>query len=265
MTVLETKGLTKVYKEKVISLRDRRINLKDRMKFNSLDGVDLTLESGHIYGLVGNNGAGKTTLMRVIAGLALPTAGSLSLFGAESEKDLFTARQRLGSLISQPAGYEDLSLWQNLMSQAALIPGVSRKDLADLCDLVGLGRNTRHRSLRKASTGEKQRYGLAAALMGEPELLLLDEPMNGLDPSGIVEIRELLLRLHKEWEVTILISSHLLVELHQVATDYIFLHKGKVLERITAEELDARIAERKLRNVEAYFLALVKNAKEYSL
>lgn len=265
MTVLETRGLTKVYKEKVISLRDRRINLKDRMKFNALDGVDLTLESGHIYGLVGNNGAGKTTLMRVVAGLALPTAGNLSLFGAESEKDLFTARQHLGSLISQPAGYEDLTLWQNLVSQAALIPGVSRKNLTDLCDLVGLERNTRHRSLRKASSGEKQRYGLAAALIGKPELLLLDEPMNGLDPIGIVEIRELLLRLHEEREVTILISSHLLAELHQVATDYIFLHKGKVLERITAEELDARIAERKLRNVEAYFLALVRSAKEYSL
>ena len=265
MTVLETKGLTKVYKEKVISLRDRRINLKDRMEFRALDGVDLTLEAGRIYGLVGNNGAGKTTLMRLIAGLALPTAGSLSLFGAESEKDLFAARQRLGSLISRPAGYEDLSLWQNLASQAMLVPGVTRKDLSALCDLVGLERSVRHRSLRKASTGEKQRYGLAAALMGDPELLLLDEPMNGLDPSGIVEIRELLLRLHEERDVTVLISSHLLAELHRAATDYVFLHNGRVLETITAEELDARIAERKLRNVEAYFLALVKSAKEYSL
>ena len=129
MIVLETRDLTKVYKEKVIDFRDRRINLKDRMEFSALDGVDLTLESGHIYGLVGNNGAGKTTLMRLIAGLALPTGGSLSLFGVGSEKARFAARQRLGSLISQPAGYEDLSLWQNLVSQAALIPGVTRKDL----------------------------------------------------------------------------------------------------------------------------------------
>ena len=265
MTILETRGLTKVYKEKVISLRDRRINLKDRMEFSALDGVDLTLEARHIYGLVGNNGAGKTTLMRIIAGLALPTKGSLSLFGAESEKDLFAARQRLGSLISQPAGYEDLSLWQNLVSQAMLIPRVSRKELSALCDLVGLERNTRHRSLRKASTGEKQRYGLAAALMGNPDFLLLDEPLNGLDPRGIVEIREMLQRLHEERELTILISSHLLAELHKTATDYIFLHQGKILETLTAVELDARIAERKLRDVEAYFLALVKSAKGYSL
>ena len=265
MIVLETKDLTKVYKEKVIDLRDRRINLKDRMEFKALDGVDLTLESGHIYGLVGNNGAGKTTLMRLIAGLALPTAGSLSLFGAGSEKELFAARQRLGSLISQPAGYEDLSLWQNLVSQSILLPHVTRKELSDLCSLVGLERSARRRSLRKASTGEKQRYGLAAALMGEPDLLLLDEPMNGLDPGGTADTRDLLLRLNRERGLTILISSHLLGELHRAATDYIFLHKGKVLETITAEELDRRIAEEKLRDVEAYFLALVKSAKEYSL
>ncbi len=265
MIVLETKDLTKVYKEKVIDLRDRRINLKDRMEFKALDGVDLALESGHIYGLVGNNGAGKTTLMRLIAGLALPTGGSLSLFGAGSEKELFAARQRLGSLISQPAGYEDLSLWQNLVSQSILLPHVTRKDLSDLCSLVGLERSARSRSLRKASTGEKQRYGLAAALMGEPDLLLLDEPMNGLDPGGTADTRDLLLRLNRERGLTILISSHLLGELHRAATDYIFLHKGKVLETITAEELDRRIAEEKLRDVEAYFLALVKSAKEYSL
>ena len=259
MIVLETKDLTKVYKEKVIDLRDRRINLKDRMEFKALDGVDLALESGHIYGLVGNNGAGKTTLMR------LPTGGSLSLFGAGSEKELFAARKRLGSLISQPAGYEDLSLWQNLVSQSILLPHVTRKELSDLCSLVGLERSARRRSLRKASTGEKQRYGLAAALMGEPDLLLLDEPMNGLDPGGIADTRDLLLRLNRERGLTILISSHLLGELHRTATDYIFLHQGKVLETITAEELDRRIAEEKLRDVEAYFLALVKSAKEYSL
>lgn len=265
MIVLETRDLTKVYKEKVIDFRDRRINLKDRMEFSALDGVDLTLESGHIYGLVGNNGAGKTTLMRLVAGLALPTGGSLSLFGADSEKELFAARKRLGSLISQPAGYEDLSLWQNLVSQSLLLPNVRRGDLAALCDLVGLERSARRRPLRKASTGEKQRYGLAAALMGEPDFLLLDEPMNGLDPSGIADTRELLLRLNRERGLTILVSSHLLAELHRAATDYIFLHQGKVLETITAEELDARIAEKKLRDVEAYFLALVKRAKEYTL
>ena len=151
------------------------------------------------------------------------------------------------------------------MSQSILLPHVTRKDLSDLCSLVGLERSARRRSLRKASTGEKQRYGLAAALMGEPDLLLLDEPMNGLDPGGTADTRDLLLRLNRERGLTILISSHLLGGLHRAATDYIFLHKGKVLETITAEELDRRIAEEKLRDVEAYFLALVKSAKEYSL
>ena len=208
MIVLETRDLTKVYKEKVIDFRDRRINLKDRMEFSALDGVDLTLESGHIYGLVGNNGAGKTTLMRLIAGLALPTGGSLSLFGVGSEKALFAARKRLGSLISQPAGYEELSLWQNLVSQSILLPRVTRKDLSDLCSLVGLERSARHRSLRKASTGEKQRYGLAAALMGEPDLLLLDEPAAGMNPSEIDDLVRLIRRIHNEMGIGILIIEH---------------------------------------------------------
>jgi ABC-2 type transport system ATP-binding protein len=265
MPVLKTGGLTKVYREKVVSLADRRLNLRDRMEFRALDGVSLTLESGRIYGLVGNNGAGKTTLMRVIAGLTPPTAGSISLFGAETEKELFAARQRIGFLIARPAGYEEISLWQNLVSQAMLMPGVTRQELSALCELAGLDRSVRHRLLGKASTGERQRYGLASALMGRPELLLLDEPMNGLDPRGIADTRELILELNRERGMTVLISSHLLAELHRAATDYIFLHRGRVLETLTAAELDERIGERKLRSVEDYFLALVKSAKEHSL
>lgn len=253
MTVLKTRSLTKDYQEKSFSLDDGKLALSNH---KALDGVDLELEAGHIYGLVGNNGAGKTTLMRVIAGLVNPTSGTFSLYGSDSKDELFSARQRVGSLIAQPAGYESLSLWQNLVSQANLMPAVSQQEITDLCDLVGLEQIIRNRSLQKASTGEKQRYGLASALMGRPDFLLLDEPMNGLDPSGIVEIRELLLRLHEEHSLTILISSHLLTELHQVATDYIFLHKGKVVETITAKELDARIEERGLGSVEDYFLAL---------
>ena len=168
------------------------------------------------------------------------------------------ARQRMGSLIAQPSGYDQLTLWQNLVSQSMLLPDKRREDIAALCDLVGLEDGPKRRRLRMASTGEKQRYGLAAALLGNPELLLLDEPMNGLDPRGIVDTRELLLRLNRERGMTILISSHLLTELHQAATDYIFLHKGKVVETVTASELDSRIAERKLGSVEDYFLALVE-------
>ena len=263
MTVFEARGLRKIYRGKRISLRDGRVSFRrERRVFPGLEGVDLQLEAGRIYGLVGNNGAGKTTLMRIMAGLIRPSGGTFSLFGAESERDLFSARQRMGSLIAGPTGYDHLTLRQNLVSQAMLIPEERRMDVSALCDLVGLEEGPQQRRLWMASTGEKQRYGLAAALLGSPELLLLDEPMNGLDPRGIADTRELLLRLNRERGMTILISSHLLTELHQAATDYIFLHRGRVLEAITAGELDRRIRERGLKSVEAYFLALTGDSGE---
>ena len=263
MSVFEARGLTKRYKGRLIYIEERHLYFGKRGDdLTALDSLDLTLESGHIYGLVGNNGAGKTTLMRIIAGMAFPTAGSFRLLGAETEKELFSARQRIGCLISQPAGYEDLTLWQNLKAQELLLPEGKIGDLRELCALVGLDEQTRRRTLRKASTGEKQRYGLAAALLGDPELLILDEPMNGLDPSGVHDLRELLLELHRERGKTILISSHLLTELHEAATDFIFLRRGRLLETVTAEELDRRIAEEGHKNVEGYFLALNRRKEE---
>ena len=265
MGVFAARGLGKTYRGKLVNRKDGRISLDwERPGFTALDGVDLTMEAGHIYGLVGNNGAGKTTLMRIIAGLTRPSTGTFTLFGAETEKELFAARQRMGSLIARPTGYDHLTLRQNLVSQAMLIPEERREEAAAICALVGLEEGPQSRRLWMASTGEKQRYGLASALLGSPELLLLDEPMNGLDPRGIVDTRELLLRLNRERGMTILISSHLLAELHQVATDYIFLHRGRVLETLTAEELDRRIEERGLNSVEAYFLALTEEAGEVS-
>ncbi len=256
MTVFEASGLTKTYREKRLALR------RDRMTFTALDNVDLRLEHGRIYGLVGNNGAGKTTLMRIIAGLSLPSAGRIALFGAETERELSAARQRLGLLLSPPNGYDDLSLWQNLLCQAKLLPHVQKRELEALWELVGLRPELRSRTLRKASTGERQRYGLVSALMGDPELLLLDEPMNGLDPGGMEELRELLLRLNRERGLTMLISSHLLAELHKAATDYIFLYRGRIVETLSAGELDARMEARKLRNPEDYFLALMRQVRE---
>lgn len=249
MAVLEVKGLKKEY--------GRGAN-----RVTALGGVDLSLESGRIYGLVGNNGAGKTTLLRLIAGLSFPTAGSVALFGETGEAGLRRARQRLGVLISEAAGYEDLTLWQNLRAQAVLLPKGEAADLRALCAFVGLEPGSLRRTLRQCSTGQKQRYGIAAALLGNPELLLLDEPMNGLDPGGVVEVRELILRLSRERNMTILVSSHLLAELHKIATDYIFLRYGKVLETVTAAELDSRAEERGLKDVEAYFLELNRAAKE---
>ncbi len=248
MIVFEAEGLGKTY--------GRGRNLT-----TALSQVDLRLEEGRIYGLVGNNGAGKTTLMKLMAGLVLPTADSMSLFGARDPKGQQAARLQLGALISEASGYEDLSLWQNLRTQAILLPPSQRGDLRALCELVGLNRDSLRRTLRQASAGQKQRYGLAAALLGSPKLLLLDEPMNALDPGGVAEIRELLLRLNREKGITFLVSSHLLAELHKIATDYIFLRFGRVLETVTAEELDRRIEARGLRDAEAYFAELERSAR----
>ena len=248
MTVLETRGLRKEYG-------------RGKNRVTALGGVDLRLESGRIYGLVGNNGAGKTTLMRSIAGLVLPSGGTVSLFGETEKAALRRARQRLGILIAEPAGYEDLTLWQNLKAQTMLLPGGKRTALSALCAFAGLDPGSLRHTLRQCSTGQKQRYGLAAALLGEPELLLLDEPMNGLDPSGVAELRERILRLREERGMTMLISSHLLGELHKIATDYIFLRDGLVLETLTAPELEERLEAQKLRDVEEYFIRLNREAQ----
>lgn len=247
MTVFEARGLCKTYG-------------RGNRAVTALENVDLRLEEGHIYGLVGNNGAGKTTLLRLMAGLCFPTAGRMVLFGAEDEKSLARARLRMGSLIAEPSGYEDLSLRQNLRAQALLLPAAEKSDPEALCGLVGLDEKSRRRTLRQCSAGQKQRYGLASALLGSPELLLLDEPMNALDPGGAVEMRELLTRLNREKGLTMLISSHLLGELHKIATDYIFLRFGRVLETLSAGELEMRLEQRKLKDAEAYFLELERAA-----
>lgn len=222
----------------------------------ALKGVSLRLEAGRIYGLVGNNGSGKTTLLRIVAGLSRPDAGSLALFGAESEAELRRARRRLGVLVEAPNYYEDMTLLQNLRAQALLLPREEREDLRELCALLGITPQVARRRLRKCSLGERQRYGLASALLGKPELLLLDEPLNGLDPGGVVELRELLLRLNRERGMTLLLSSHLLTELHKVATDYLFLRRGELIEAVSAEELDRRVAEQGHKDVESYFIEL---------
>ena len=222
----------------------------------ALKGVSLRLEAGRIYGLVGNNGSGKTTLLRIVAGLSRPDAGSLALFDAESEAELRRARRRLGVLVEAPNYYEDMTLLQNLRAQALLLPREEREDLRELCVLLGITPQVARRRLRKCSLGERQRYGLASALLGKPELLLLDEPLNGLDPGGVVELRELLLRLNRERGMTLLLSSHLLTELHKVATDYLFLRRGELIEAVSAEELDRRVAEQGHKDVESYFIEL---------
>lgn len=205
-------------------------------QFTALDHVDLAIPRGSIYGLVGNNGAGKTTLLKIILGQISPTSGSFTLWEAEDEAAYRKNRRRCGAIIEAPAFYPKLTAAQNLEYYRIQrgIPG--REKVGEMLELVGLA-DAAGKKFRQMSLGMKQRLGLALALMGEPELLLLDEPINGLDPAGIIEIRNLLLKLNREKHMTILISSHILPELENMATDYGFLSRGKLIQQISARQL----------------------------
>jgi ABC-2 type transport system ATP-binding protein len=204
-----------------------------------LDTVDMTIKKGQIYGLIGLNGAGKTTLMRVIAGLALKDSGSVELFGQSDEINIGDSRRRMGCLIETPGIYVNKTAYENLEIERIQkgIPGKEciEKVLAD----VGLI-DVKSKKVRNFSQGMKQKLGVAMALLSEPEFLMLDEPINGLDPIAIIQIRELLKKLNVEKGVTILISSHILTELHQLATCYGIIHKGKIIEQITDSELEGK-------------------------
>ena len=217
--VLTTRGLTKRYGSAT-----------------AVDNVDLNIQKGQIYGLVGRNGAGKTTIIRMVAAQSLPTAGVLELFGENTARGCAAARARIGSMVETPSFYPYLTAKQNL-EYYRLQRGIPGK----LCVDEALERVNLHQTGKKTfktfSLGMKQRMGLALALMNRPDFLLLDEPINGLDPEGIVEFRNLLLRLNREEEVTILISSHILTELSNIATHYGFIDKGSMLEQISEKGL----------------------------
>lgn len=219
-TIFKSENLTKIYRET-----------------NALKNVSVTLEKGRIYGLIGQNGAGKTTLMRIISGLASQTAGSYELFGQTTEKGIRNARRRIGCMIEHPSLIGPMNAKENIAFHRVLkgMPNKSREQ--ELLDMLGIGGTGKKKS-KDFSLGMKQRLGIADALIGSPEFLILDEPINGLDPMGVVEVRNLLNDLCRNQGITILISSHNLPELYQVATDYIIMHKGKVIRSLTAEELD---------------------------
>lgn len=207
--------------------------------FTALSDVSVHIPRGTIYGLVGRNGAGKTTLLRLVCGLQTPTAGSYTLFGRlYGDRDIYKSRRRMGTMIEQPAVYPSMTAAENLQIQYRMLGMPSFRDIPELLALVGL-ENTGGLKAQAFSMGMKQRLGLAIALAGSPDLLVLDEPTNGLDPLGIIELRELLLKLNRERQVTILISSHMLSELPRFATHYGFLDKGRLLRETTASELDA--------------------------
>ena len=202
----------------------------------AVNNVNMTIKKGEIYGFIGQNGAGKTTLIRLITGLIHKTGGEIELLGATGEAELNKSRTMIGSLIETPSFYTNMTARENLEVSRLVrnIPG--KKCIDEVLELVGL-KDIEKKKVKDFSLGMRQRLGIANALMGNPKLLILDEPINGLDPMGIVEIRELLKKINKEKDMTILISSHILSELSELATTYGIISNGKLIEEITAEEL----------------------------
>lgn len=202
----------------------------------AVDNVNMTIKKGEIYGFIGQNGAGKTTLIRLITGLIHKSGGEIELLGANGENELNNARTMVGSLIETPSFYSNMTAKENLEVSRLVrnIPG--KKCIDEVLELVGL-KDVEKKKVKNFSLGMRQRLGIANALMGNPKLLILDEPINGLDPMGIIEIRELLKNINKEKDMTILISSHILSELSELATTYGIISKGKLIEEITAKQL----------------------------
>lgn len=211
-------------------------------KFCALNQVNISVKRGEIYGLVGDNGAGKTTFLKLLAGQIFPNSGELQLFGKHLPQELNAMRRRIGVLIENPGFYPNLSVEKNL-EYYRLQKGVPDKHTVDeTLEIIGL-KDARKKSCKSLSLGMKQRLGLGIALLGVPEFLVLDEPINGLDPSGIIEMRNLLLKLNQEKNITILLSSHILSELEHIATVYGFLKNGHLLEQISAETLHQKCSD----------------------
>ena len=206
--------------------------------FTALNGITMNVPKGSIYGFVGRNGAGKTTLIRLITGLQLPTSGEFEIYGVKnSDKMINKSRKRMGAVVETPAVYLDLTARENLKQQCRMLGLPDFKGIDELLELVGLA-DTGRKKVKNFSLGMKQRLGIAVALCGEPDFIVLDEPINGLDPQGIIEIRELILKLNRERNITILISSHILDELARLATHYGFIDGGKMVREMSAEELE---------------------------
>ena len=216
--LLETNELSKKYKDQF-----------------AVNRVNLHVKRGAIYGLVGKNGAGKTTLMRMISGLVAPTSGEIALFG-ESGPQVKNYFSRIGILIETPGLYGDMSATDNLKLKQIAIGLYGKEYIPSLLKLVGLA-DVGKKKVKQYSLGMRQRLGIAMALIGEPDLLILDEPVNGLDPQGIVEMRDILIELVETKNITIMISSHLLEELSKMATDYGFIHQGQLIREISHKKL----------------------------
>lgn len=220
--ILTTDALTKTYKN-----------------FKALNGFSMHVPKGAIYGFVGKNGAGKTTLIRLICGLQEPSSGEYTLYGrVRNAKDIAKSRRRMGAVVETPSIYLDMTAYENLREQYDILGLPSYDGIEELLRLTGLA-DTGKKKAKNFSLGMRQRLGIALALAGDPDFLVLDEPANGLDPQGIVEIRELILKLNREYQITVLISSHILDELSRLATHYGFIDHGQMVKEISREELEA--------------------------
>ena len=225
--VLQTQGLTKRYR-----------------RGKALDGLTMAVPKGAIYGLVGKNGAGKTTLIRLICGLQEPSSGSYSLYGVSNDrKELLKVRRRMGAVVETPSIYLNMSAGENLEQQALILGLPDVNGLGELLELVGL-ENAGPKKAGHFSLGMRQRLGLAVALVGDPDFLVLDEPTNGLDPQGIVDLRELILKLNRERRVSFLVSSHILGELSRTATHYGIIDRGRMVKELSARELEQSCRKR---------------------
>lgn len=216
--IIVTENLTKRFGQKV-----------------AVNNVNMTIKRGEIYGFIGRNGAGKTTAMKMMLNLLTPDSGEIYLFG---EKMNGESLKKVGSLIEAPGLYGGCTAYENL-KRVSILTGGTDEQIRDLLDFVGLGA-VGNKKVKAFSLGMKQRLGIAVALMGEPELLVLDEPVNGLDPQGMKEIRDLILKTNVEKKTTFLISSHMLFELEKIATTYGIIDNGVLLEQISASELEKR-------------------------
>ncbi len=216
--ILKTNNLTKKYKN-----------------FIALDNINITIQKGDIYGLIGRNGAGKTTLMKTITTLTNKTEGSFSLFGSEDE--LTESKRRIGCLIESPAFFDNLTAYQNLKYYSIQKGIVNEKQIDKVLKTVDLFKE-KNKKFKKFSLGMKQRLGIAFAILDNPDFIILDEPINGLDPIGIKEIRDTLKKLNEEEKITILISSHILSELYLIANHFCFIDQGRIIKDVSKEELD---------------------------
>ena len=219
MYALQTRKLTKKYGNEV-----------------AVNEVSMNIRQGEIYGFIGQNGAGKTTLIKLVTGLISKSAGEYEIFGESSEGDLSEVRSQMGCLIEAPAFYLNMTARENLQVSRLVRNIVDKKCIDEVLDMVGLT-EVQNKKVKKFSFGMKQRLAIANSLLGNPKFLILDEPINGLDPINIVKVREVLKKINKEKGTTILISSHILGELSEVASCYGIINKGILVEEITAEEL----------------------------